>query len=426
MKRLFISACLFSLSLMVLYAGESPAIWHRPDSLISMPMEDSISWTDEYTVFSVFRTCNAYSTECLWSIAENDTVIHAVLTDGMYVPSQILLSRSARDFSKWCVYTHHGGIRMDSTKVHTFRLGLQYVSCEDSAGSVVDTLHAQIETEELAYYKGNVSRHIAGTFQTYLALKYGITLDYAPYLSQTDDTLWHPRRDEDYYHRVIGVGSDSVYRWCSMVSQSKENTILHLRADTLVANEYILLGDDNGDLTWSSEPEGYSIMQREWRMRQSVKQPHRLSLALQLSALEEKADSIRLMTIDVSGYNIHTILPDSIIHDSIACFTLNNTDTLIHIRFMGLVADPILDRQPYDSSDKIAYFNASNNTIVIDGYPDGQVFTLYLYDNSGKFISRLSGTSPFDISMLPDAVFYIEITADNKIVGAVPIPTRNK
>ena len=161
-------------------------------------------------------------------------------------------------------------------------------------------------------------------------------------------------------------------------------------------------------------------------MRQSVKQPHRLSLALQLSALEEKADSIRLMTIDVSGYNIHTILPDSIIHDSIACFTLNNTDTLIHIRFMGLVADPILDRQPYDSSDKIAYFNASNNTIVIDGYPDGQVFTLYLYDNSGKFISRLSGTSPFDISMLPDAVFYIEITADNKIVGAVPIPTRNK
>ena len=29
------------------------------------------------------------------------------------------------------------------------------------------------------------------------------------------------------------------------------------------------------------------------------------------------------------------------------------------------------------------------------------------------------------LSMLPDAVFYIEITADNKIVGAVPIQTRN-
>ena len=61
----------------------NPGIWYRPDSLIVMPQEDSVLWTDEYTVFTVMRSTNNES-ECLWSFKGNDTVSVAVLTNGFY------------------------------------------------------------------------------------------------------------------------------------------------------------------------------------------------------------------------------------------------------------------------------------------------------------------------------------------------------
>ena len=61
----------------------NPGIWHRPDSLIVIPQEDSVLWTDEYTVFTVMRSTNNES-ECLWSFKGNDTVSVAVLTNGFY------------------------------------------------------------------------------------------------------------------------------------------------------------------------------------------------------------------------------------------------------------------------------------------------------------------------------------------------------
>ena len=61
----------------------NPGIWYRPDSLIVMSQEDSVLWTDEYTVFTVMRSTNNES-ECLWSFKGNDTVSVAVLTNGFY------------------------------------------------------------------------------------------------------------------------------------------------------------------------------------------------------------------------------------------------------------------------------------------------------------------------------------------------------
>ena len=72
-----------------------PDVWLRADTLISIPSEDSISRTDDYTVFSVVRSLYKDSTECLWSLVEDDTVISAVLTDGVFLRSTgILHSKS--------------------------------------------------------------------------------------------------------------------------------------------------------------------------------------------------------------------------------------------------------------------------------------------------------------------------------------------
>ena len=71
------------LCMLPMQAKTAPGIWYRPDSLIVMPQEDSVLWTDEYTVFTVMRSTNNES-ECLWSFKGNDTVSVAVLTNGFY------------------------------------------------------------------------------------------------------------------------------------------------------------------------------------------------------------------------------------------------------------------------------------------------------------------------------------------------------
>ena len=405
-----------------------PEVWHRPDSLIAMPQEDSISWTDEYTVFTVARSLNDSTAESLWSFAEDDTISTAVLTKGVYMASVgTMLSRNPRDFSKWCVYAYHSGIHADSTKQRSLRLGEQ--PTYNSDGSQSETLSADIEMEEIAYFGGNVSRHVYGTFQTYLALKYGITLDYAPYISQSGDTLWDPKTDEVFYNRIIGIGNDTVYHWNGYISQSKEDSLLYIQVDSLQPNEYILLGDDNGSPVWYHTFDNEHALQRTWRLRQSVGHPQRITLALCLSAFETIADSMRLVIADIDNNLKQTVWPDSIVGDSLCLFTINSTDTVMHLRLYGvnphapLAANHGIGSQTSGSdANSNIHVDINNRTISIDGYPDDQMFVLYLYDNSGKYISSISSRNPIDINKLPYTVFYIEITADNKIVGAINLP----
>lgn len=215
-KSNFLIGFFLFFSIWNLFAEQVPEVWYRPDSLVSLSQEDSVSWTDEYTVFSVVRSLDDSTPQCLWSFAEDDTVSTAILTRGIYTSNiGTLHFRNPHDFSKWSVYAFHSGICADSIKQCSLRLGEQMVYTDTAT---IDTLHSEIEMEEFAYFRGNVSKHASDAFQTYLALKYGVTLDYAPYISQSGDTLWHPTHDEEFYHRVVGLGNDTICGWTGCVS----------------------------------------------------------------------------------------------------------------------------------------------------------------------------------------------------------------
>lgn len=407
-----------------------PDIWHRQDSMVQIPLEDSISWTDEYYLFSVIRSLQPDSTECLWSFTEGDTVSLAVLTDGTYLfPAGKIRSRHPADFSRWCVYAYHSGLRIDSTKSHSMRLGEQVVYRQDSIGLMTDTLPAAIEVEEIAYFGRNVPLPVSGSFQTYLALKYGITLDYAPYLSPAGDTLWYPEADEHYYHHVVGIGSDTLYGWYNRISETKEDALILLSADTLMPGEYVLLGDDGGVPEWTPEPDGLYSLQCTWRMRQSLRQRIPISLRLSLPDIG-MADSLRLVVIGMNEHPLHVITPDSIGRDSICYFTIDEAESVVQLRLYGLPLDPLVrmdvsrnDTAPAGDTEDGIIVDPSGKKIIVNGFPDGQIFYLYLYDNTAKYLSTLSALSPIDISALPSSVLYIEIIANNQIIGAVPIPT---
>lgn len=425
MRRLIIIVSVVNLFYMGLYAVEAPIIWHCSDSLITIPTEDTISWADDYTVFAVLRSLHKDSSDCLWSIMEDDTVVSAVLTDGVYLRSTgILHSHSSRDFSKWCIYAYHTGIRLDSTKNHTLRLGEQIVLRQDSSGLVSDTLHARIETEEFAYFGNHVLQQTSAMFQTYLALKYGITLDHAPYLSSYGDTLWHPLLDEDYYHRIIGIGNDTVHGWQNLYSCSKEDAALLIATDTLKPNEYILLGDDGGDMEWRHETIEEFAVHRQWRLRTHTRQPLRLTAVVQLPSI---ATGVRMTVRSELNGQSSAIRPDSVHGDSICYFTLTNLDSITHLSVSGIVLDPLQNRNDrwndIGSDNRNISYDPQTGTVVIDGYPENQLFDLYLYSATGQYITTLTSCNPVNVSVFPQTVAYVEIIADNQIVGAIPIPT---
>ena len=418
---IFICLCTLQMQAMI-----NPEIWYRPDSLIVIPQEDSVLWTDEYTIFSVVRSTNNES-ECLWSFKENDTVAVAVLTNGIYsTKTGTIRSNNARDFSKWCIFSYHSGIILDNNKQYKLCLGEQYVYTDSMA---VDTLHSQIEISELAYFKGNVTKLTANTFQTYLALKYGITLDYAPYISQLGDTLWHPVYDEEYYHNVVGIGHDTICNWKNLISTSKENSIIHIKTETLLPDEYILLGDDNGTLSWQQNLDNDYVLQRVWRLRQYGIQQKNITIILNLPDNKINKDSLLLSVLDANKIEQYTITPDSIVHDSLCYFSLNTSETLLQFQFKGKILNEIntiLDNSKSSQSDNSylsdIIYDANNQSIIINGFSENQVFKLYLYDNLGRFITTISSTNPINIRSFPNMISYVEIMKDNQIIGVISIP----
>lgn len=410
---------------MSVFADANPEIWYRADSFLSMPKQDSISWSDQYTIYTVVRSENPDTTQCLWSFAENDTITSAVLTDGVYsTTAGVLRSSMPRDFSHWCIYSYHSGIHADSTKQRTLRFGEQVVISKDS--SSWDTLSAQIQMAEFAYFGGAVSQLAASTFQTYLALKHGITLDYAAYLSSAGDTLWDPITDENYYHRIVGIGRDTVNNWTGNVSQTKEEVVFLLQTDSLQPNEYVLLGDNDGVLTWSLDAGNIYCLQRSWRLRTYLQQPQKVTLVLRLSALIESFDSLYLQVTDHNGMVQQTVLQDSIVGDSLCFFTLHDVDTISNLCLCSYIQATRPQKAPSKHNAQtpfsVANISVSDNTITIEGFPDDQLFDLYLYDSTGKLITIITSYNPITISNLPNTIFHVEICATGQIVGSITLP----
>ncbi len=370
------------------------------------------------------------SMQCLWGFTENDTLAAAVLTHGIYSKQAgILQTSTPRDFSEWCIYTYHGGIRLDSCKRQALCIGEQAVYPADS--TTRDSLSASIDAEELAYFRGNVPAEETGKFQTYLALKYGITLDYATYLSCTGDTLWSSEGDKMYYHRVTGIGHDTLHHWEGYTSQSKEESALTIAADTLGANEYIIAGDNGEDLVWRQETGGKYVTARKWQLRRHTRVPQTVRLAFRLPDGSDRMDSLQLEITGGNDVTLQKMVADSIKGDSIGYFTLHNSHLTSQIQICSIVQDHTdaktknrKQQKNYTGSfcEAAVFYDAYNRTITVEGFKEEQVFELRLYDSSGKLCSTLHSRNPIEIQSLPQTIYHIEILADGKIAGSISVP----
>lgn len=61
-----------------------PDVWHKQVEMPIRGMIDSIPCADSYTLFAVVRNPEPDSAQWLWCFAENDTLVEAVHTQGVF------------------------------------------------------------------------------------------------------------------------------------------------------------------------------------------------------------------------------------------------------------------------------------------------------------------------------------------------------
>lgn len=302
-----------------------PTLWYQPDTTIISPaLTDTISAPTSYTMMMVYQTLQPNEPQQLWRISRTDSVFYAITTHGLSTERIQPSTRNTTPRTTPTIYTLQHTLRPDTAYRGIYRLHTGATASDSS----------QIALCEVAYFDSRLTKRQSLMFQTYLAIKHGITLDNAPYLSTRGDTLWHPKTDKTYYHRLQGIGTDTVYHLNTQQSTSLEDSLLHIfTANPLPINTYALIGDDDVPVGWSPYENGYALLQRTWQLRTTDTLPN-ICIALNKDHLPDAPDTLALILLNTDGDITQTIYPDSTDATNLLCYTISHPATYTLFSFL--------------------------------------------------------------------------------------------
>ena len=305
-----------------------PTLWYQPDTTIISPaLTDTISAPTSYTMMMVYQTLQPATPQQLWRISRTDSVFYAITTHGLSTERIQPSTRNNPPRTTPTIYTLQHTLRPDTAYRGIYRL--------HTGATVSDS--SRIALYEVAYFDCRLTKCQSLMFQTYLAIKHGITLDNAPYLSTRGDTLWHPKSDKTYYHRLQGIGTDTVYHLKAKQSTSLEDSLLRIfTPKPLPANTYALVGDDDVPVGWSPYENGYALLQRTWLLRTTDTLPN-ICIALNKDNLPDDTDApdtLALILFNADGDITQTIYPDSTNAADQLCYTISRPATYTWFSFL--------------------------------------------------------------------------------------------
>lgn len=133
---------------------------------------------------------------------------------------------------------------------------------------------------EVIVYDRRNSAEDRRRIQSYLALKYGITLDQTAanetdrhYYDSAGDIIWDARRNRDYAEDIAGIGRDAGSCWLQAKSQSQNpDGILRIGAADISEGAFLVWGNSGEPLTESAldgGPAGFLTLSRVWRAQET-------------------------------------------------------------------------------------------------------------------------------------------------------------
>lgn len=397
-----------------------PTLWYQPDTTIISPaLTDTISAPTSYTMMMVYQTLQPATPQQLWRISRTDSIFYAITTHGLSTERIQPSTRNTTPRTTPTIYTLQHTLRPDTAYRGIYQL--------HTGATVSDS--SRIALYEIAYFDSRLTKCQSLMFQTYLAIKHGITLDNAPYLSTRGDTLWHPKSDKTYYHRLQGIGTDTVYHLKAKQSTSLEDSLLRIfTPKPLPANTYALVGDNDVPLGWSPYENGYALLQRTWLLRITDTLPN-ICVTLQPENLPDAPDTLALILLNTDGDITRTVYPDSINMADQLCYTIPHPATQTLFSFLT-TDNETTHRQQVQKNNKGNNNSENNEDYTLYGdyaisltpnpthgeyvlsisLPQEADIVLIIHDPTGKIVTRQTLTGAIDYrysGFLPIAGMYL-------------------
>jgi Secretion system C-terminal sorting domain len=271
-----------------------------------------------------------------------------------------------------------------------------------------DSMGFEGNIAEFIYIENQLIEEDLHKWQTYLAVKYGMTIQEQNYIDSENNILWE--LDSTYNTAIIGIGMDTAFGLNQKQSRSSSfYDIVSIGLGEISASnlynpsqfnqgQYIILANNNAPLSFQSDSlSGYSILDRKWKLKVNGANTNSLPTALKVDIKPLNYDTIgfpfliinREATEDFNSIIPELIVPDSISSDSFAYFHNINWDidsSGFDIFSFGIYSLSTRSQEANNANSPQSGTSAQNNFDFIN---DPSKITAYnLYPNpsyGGKF-----------------------------------------
>ena len=153
---------------------------------------------------------------------------------------------------------------------HEFSLPYDENRVNDNFFMIQDRPKDQTDIYEVLYFDTAFTLSQHQQIQTYLALKYGITLlDLSNYRDAHGKALWTTPVNSEKYSHVIGIGrNDDSGLYQKSTSNSTDSFLQLSTSNEIEPNTFILVGDNHRDLNFVKKGNDY-ILNRTWLAQSS-------------------------------------------------------------------------------------------------------------------------------------------------------------
>ncbi|MDD3303194.1 MAG: cadherin repeat domain-containing protein, partial [Candidatus Gracilibacteria bacterium] len=176
------------------------------------------------------------------------------------------------------------GIQVNNTSVNTY----QTLSTADFriGGSIytADPTYYNGKIAEIIDYSSRVTDTDRQKIESYLAVKYGITLSGGTmnYIASDGTIIWNYSTAGSYIYNILGIGRDDSSSLGQVKSKSSNDsgilTVEAIGEGTNMSNsfvdisnkEFFMVSNNNGSNTWTQtgNPTGYEILTRKWKVQE--------------------------------------------------------------------------------------------------------------------------------------------------------------
>ena len=145
-------------------------------------------------------------------------------------------------------------------------------------------------SESIAYSRMLSSRE-RQKVDTYLALKYGVTLDQTvptSYVSSNGRVVWDAVANTEFSHRIFGLCNDTISSFYSSEKTSAEDAnLLMIDTDTISPMSYVVCGDDNNALKYIRKEGQPKRLGRTWKIMTTGNTPQSVTIKFDTERIEE-------------------------------------------------------------------------------------------------------------------------------------------